>query len=66
MFYATGLPGWMRFGGNAVSYGYPTPYQNPDPEVEKQALKDQADVLQSDLDLIRKRLDEIDTRTAAQ
>ena len=23
MFYATGLPGWMRFGGYAAPYGYP-------------------------------------------
>ena len=29
MFYATGLPGWMRFGG------YAAPYQKPDPEREK-------------------------------
>jgi len=42
MFYATGKPGWMRFGGNAA------PYQNPDPSLEKQALKNQAEALQSD------------------
>ena len=35
MFYATGLPGWMRFGGYAAPYGYPAPYQKPDPEMEK-------------------------------
>jgi Family of unknown function (DUF5320) len=39
-FFATGLPGWMRFG-------------------EKQALKNQAESLQSELDLIKKRLEDI-------
>jgi hypothetical protein len=66
MFYATGLPGWMRSGGNAASYGYPTPHQKPDPNMEKQALKYQAEALQSDLDFIKKRLNEIETETAAQ
>jgi len=66
MFYATGLPGWMRFGGYAAPYGYPTPYQEPNPEMEKQALKSQADALQSELDFIKKRLDEIETGTAAE
>jgi hypothetical protein len=35
MFYATGLPGWMRFGGYAAPYGNPAPYQKPDPEIKK-------------------------------
>ena len=60
MFYATGLPGWARFGG------YATPYQNPDPNQEKQALKSQAEALQSELDFIKKRLSEIETGTAAE
>lgn len=54
MFYLTGLPGWMRFGG------YATPYQQPDAELEGRTLKVQAEALQSELDLIRKRLDEIE------
>jgi hypothetical protein len=66
MFYATGLPGWMRFGGHAAPYGYPTPYQKPDPEMEKQALKNRAEALQSELDFIKKRLSEIETGTAAE
>ena len=41
MFFATGLPGWMRFGG-------------------KQALKTQAEALQSELDFIKKRLEDIE------
>ena len=59
-FWATGLPGWMRFGAPAA------PYLKPDPEMEKQALKDQAEALQSELDFIKKRLSEIETGTAAQ
>jgi hypothetical protein len=55
-FHATGLPGWMRFAG----------YAAPDPEMEKQALKNQADALQSELDLIKKRLGEIETQTAKE
>ena len=66
MFYATGLPGWMRFGGYTAPYGYPTLYQKPDSEMEKQALKDQAEALQSELNLIRKRLGEMESRTTTE
>ena len=61
MFYATGLPGWMRSGGVAAPYGYAVPYAKPDPEMEKQALKSQAEFLQSELDSIQKRLAEVET-----
>jgi hypothetical protein len=61
-FYATGLPRWARFGGYAASYGY----RQPDPQVEKQALKSQADALQSELDLIRKRMSAIETAGQAE
>jgi hypothetical protein len=60
MFHATVMPGWMRFGGFAA------PYQKPDPEMEKQALTNQAEALQSELDLIKKRLGEIETGTATE
>lgn len=60
MFHATGLPGWMRFGGSAVAY------QKPDPEIERQALKNQAEALQSELDFIKKRMGEIETKTTAE
>jgi hypothetical protein len=66
IFYATGIPGWMRFGEYATPYGYPVNYQKPDPELERQALKSQAEALQAELDFIKKRLDEIGTGTAAQ
>jgi hypothetical protein len=58
MFFATGLPGWMRFGPFAATYAA------PDPETEKQALRNQADALQSQLDAIQKRLDEIESGSA--
>jgi hypothetical protein len=60
MFYLTGVPAWMRFGG------YAAPYQQPDAEWEKQNLKRQAEALQSELDLIRKRLDEIENSASAE
>jgi len=66
MFYATGQPGWMRFGGYAAPYGYHAPYQAPNPEMEKQALKSQADALQAGIDAIRKRLADIEAGTAEQ
>ncbi len=66
MFYATGQPGWMRFGAYAAPYGYPGPYQAPNPEMEKQALKSQADALQTEMDAIRKRLDDIEAGSAEQ
>jgi hypothetical protein len=64
-YYATGLPGWIRFGGYAAPYGYPGAYYKPDPEMEKQALKNQANALQSDLDAINKRLGELETEEPA-
>jgi hypothetical protein len=59
-FWATGLPGWMRFSPPAG------PDVKPDPQTEKQALKSQAEALQSELDFIKKRLGEIESETAAQ
>jgi len=56
-FHATRLPGWMRFGAYPSSGLSP---MKPDPETEKQALKTQSEALQNELDLIRKRMDEIE------
>lgn len=58
MFYATGLPGWARFGGYGVPYA--TQAGNPDPEQMRQFLRGQAEGLQSELDLIKKRLAELE------
>ena len=66
MFRATGLPGWMRYGGNSPVYGNPVSYRNSDPGMEKRALKSQADALQSEIELIQKRLNEIEAGTTAE
>ncbi len=54
-FYATGMSNRMQLGE------YAAPYRTVDPGVEKQALRGQAAVLQSELDFIKKRLEEIDS-----
>jgi ribosomal protein L15 len=59
MFYATGLPGWMRFGWGGVA-----PMAQPTPDVERDFLKGQAEALQAQLDEIRKRLDELAAQAA--
>jgi hypothetical protein len=53
-FYATGLPGWMRFGATGVA-----PVAEPTPEAEKNYLQGQAEMLQTQLDEVKKRLDEL-------
>jgi hypothetical protein len=52
MYYATGLPGWMRNGGNAA------PFPKFDADAEKQVLQNRADALQSELEDIKRRLAE--------
>lgn len=66
MFYATGLPGWIRFSGTAAPQGYGALDQKPDPEMEKQVLKSRMQALQSELDLIKKRWGEIETSTTGE
>ena len=63
--YATGRPGWMQFGGYAAPYAQPMYNPSPDPEAEKQTLRNQADILESELNLIRKRLTDMEKETAA-
>ena len=55
MYFATGLPGWMRAGGTTA------PTLAVVTEAEKLALRNQAAALQSELDLINKRLSEFET-----
>lgn len=55
-YYATGVPGWARFGANFDPEAYPLPQPEPDPELQRQALRHQADALQHQLDLVNKRL----------
>lgn len=56
-----GREGGMRYGGYEAPYGYSGPYRKPDPNVEKQALANQAQNLQVELDLIQKRLAELES-----
>jgi hypothetical protein len=50
MFYATGLPGWMRFG------------TAPAPEQELAALKAQAESLKNQLDAINQRMEAMEQK----
>ena len=61
-FYAASATGRMQAGG------YDAPYQAVDPGAEKQMLKNQVTALQSELDFIKKRLEEIESEkgSAAQ
>jgi len=66
-YYATGLPGWARTGFGYPAGGvaqhcaaYPLPVAGPiAPEQEITALKSQAESLQSALDEIRSRIEQI-------
>ena len=51
MFYATGLPGWMRSALGGVA-----PAEAPASEAERQSLRDQVQTLQSQLDEVKRRL----------
>jgi hypothetical protein len=65
MFRATGLPGWMRFGGGGLAFGganYGASVAAPTPEGERNFLKDRAEVLQTQLDEIKKRLEELEAQ----
>lgn len=61
MYYATGLPGWARFGYAAPGV-VPPVYGAPTTEQETAALKTQADLLQKQLDAINRRLEELTTQ----
>jgi hypothetical protein len=58
-FYATGLPGWARFGG-APAWGY-GPYAEPvTREQEVESLKAQAEWLKRELDAVNRCLEELE------
>jgi hypothetical protein len=58
MFYATGQPGWARFGAPAAAANYPV----ADPEQERAALKDRAEALGQELEQIKSRLDALESK----
>lgn len=60
-YYATGLPGWARYGyPPAQTYG---PYWQPmTDEQETELLRNQAEALKRELDAIAQRLDELEKK----
>lgn len=67
MFYATGLPGWMRMGMGGAAMGDAAagaPVGVMTREQELDALKQQADQAASVLESIRQRIDELQGKTA--
>jgi len=58
-FYATGVPGWARFG-YGPAWAAPAAYAVPTQEQELDALKGQAEWLKSQLDEISKRMAELE------
>jgi hypothetical protein len=52
MFYATGLPGWQRFG-----------YTPPKPQQENDALKAQAESLKQKLDAINRHIADLESKS---
>jgi len=60
-FNAAGLAGPMSYGGSAA-----VPNQNPNPESVRLALKNQAEALSSELELVKQRLSELESETTAE
>jgi len=58
-FYATGLPGWARFGYTPAGHYGPS-WRPATAGEEVELLKNQAQVLQQELDAIAKRLAELE------
>ena len=52
-YYATGMPGWMRFGSTGGGV-------QADLSADKEVLRQRSQALQSELDAINKRLDDMD------
>jgi hypothetical protein len=67
MYYATGLPGWVRYG-YAPAWGAPPPAAYgpygapPTPEQETEFLKSQAEMLKEELDAISQRIAELEKK----
>ena len=59
-FFGTGLPALQRFAGGGAAF------EGPDPDLERRSLKGQAEALQSELDRIKKRLQEMEGGSASQ
>ena len=66
MYYATGVPGWARYGTYPYAGGYApaAPYNPVDTEAAREAeegyLKSQAELLRGNLNSLEKRLEELE------
>jgi hypothetical protein len=58
------VAGDLREVSHACAYA--APYVGHDPEMQKQTLKNEADALQSELDFVKRRQGEIESKTAAR
>lgn len=58
-YYATGLPGWAR-AGYPPARAYPPYWQPLTKERETEQLKNQAEALRHELEMVTRRLDELE------
>jgi hypothetical protein len=58
-FYATGLPGWERWGPPPAAAAYGAPFAPPSREQEVEMLKGEAELLKEHLDAIAQRMEEL-------
>jgi len=66
-FYATGLTGWQRAAMGWPAFGGPVPYATPyvpgmNAAQQVEALRGQAEYLESALEDVRKRIEELETK----
>jgi hypothetical protein len=59
MYWATGQPGWARFGGDVPAWGGAPSL--PSARAEKEMLQAQAEAIQAQLEEIKKRLEELES-----
>jgi len=64
MYYATGLPGWMRAGWWPIPFAGVGPWQEAEQQVEW--LKQEAKLLESQLKAIRTQIERLEKKKDAQ
>lgn len=64
MYYATGLPGWMRAGWWPISFAGVGPW--PEAEQQVEWLKQEAKLLESQLKAIRTQIERLEKKKGAQ
>ncbi len=60
-FFARGFMGRAFYGASPANRDFEPRYSEPNPEMQKQALKMEAENLQAELEFIRKRLSELES-----